>query len=110
MNKIILITGASAGFGKAIAEKFAAAGWNCIITGRRKERLDALAKELSASFNKSVLPLEFDVQDRKALFNALGHLPEAWQHFDLLVNNAGLALGWDSFDNASLDDWDTMID
>jgi NADP-dependent 3-hydroxy acid dehydrogenase YdfG len=110
MNKIILITGASAGFGKAIAEKFAAAGWNCIITGRRKERLDALAKELSASFNISILPLVFDVQDRKAVFNALGHLPESWQQIDVLVNNAGLALGRDSFENASLDDWDTMID
>lgn len=110
MRNTILITGASAGFGKAIAEKFAAAGWNCIITGRRKERLDTLAKELTATFNISVLPLVFDVQDRKAVFNALGNLPEAWQQIDVLVNNAGLALGRDSFENASLDDWDTMID
>lgn len=110
MEKIILITGATSGFGKAIAEKFAAAGWNCIITGRRSERLTELAATLQSQYSIEVLPLCFDVQDRKAVFASIGSIPEKWQGIDLLVNNAGLALGRDSFENANLDDWDTMID
>lgn len=110
MEKIILITGATSGFGKAIAEKFASGGWNCIITGRRKDKLNALAVELEATFSVKILPLVFDVQDRKAVFETLGDLPENWKGISVLVNNAGLALGRDSFENASLDDWDTMID
>jgi NADP-dependent 3-hydroxy acid dehydrogenase YdfG len=110
MNKIILVTGATSGFGKAIAEKFAAEGWNCIITGRRKERLDALAASLSSLHKVKILPLVFDVQNKVEVFEKLTDLPAEWQTIDLLVNNAGLALGRDSFENASLDDWDTMID
>ncbi|MDE3251730.1 MAG: SDR family NAD(P)-dependent oxidoreductase, partial [Bacteroidota bacterium] len=98
------------GFGKAIAEKFAAAGWNCIITGRRSDRLTQLATALQSQYNIEVLPLCFDVQDRKAVFASIGSIPEKWQGIDVLVNNAGLALGRDSFENANLDDWDTMID
>ena len=110
MSRTILITGATSGFGKAIAETFAAAGWNCIITGRRKDRLEALAAELTKEFGVKILPCTFDVQNRKAVFDTINGLPEEWQHIDVLVNNAGLALGRDSFENASLDDWDTMID
>lgn len=110
MEKIILITGATSGFGKAIAEKFAAAGWNCIVTGRRKERLDALAAELQSNYKVNTLALAFDVQDREGVFAALTNLPVEWQSIDVLVNNAGLALGRDSFDKASLDDWETMLD
>ena len=110
MNKIILITGATSGFGKGIAEKFAAAGWNCILTGRRADRLDALSQELQSAYNINTLPLVFDVQKREAVFAALDNLPAEWQAIDVLVNNAGLALGRDSFENANLDDWDTMID
>lgn len=110
MNKIILITGASSGFGKAIAEKFASAGWNCIITGRRADRLEAVANSLKEQFGVQVLPLVFDVQNREAVFEAINHLPEAWQSIDVLVNNAGLALGRDSFENADIDDWETMLD
>ena len=110
MEKIILITGATSGFGKAIAEKFAANGWNCIITGRRKERLLETANNLSATYNIKVLPLVFDVQQRTAVFENLQTLPEEWKAINILVNNAGLALGRDSFENASIDDWDTMID
>jgi len=110
MSKIILITGASSGFGKAIAETFAAAGWNCIITGRRADRLSALATELTKQYGVEIFTSVFDIQDRKAVFNAIETLPAAWKQIDVLVNNAGLALGRDSFENASLDDWDTMID
>ncbi len=110
MNKIILITGATSGFGKAIAEKFAAAGWNCIIIGRRAEKLHALATDLQSHYDIQVLPLVFDVQKRSEVFAALENLSEDWHNIDVLVNNAGLALGRDSFENANLDDWDTMID
>src|SRR4249920_2316241 len=103
MNNIILITGATSGFGKAIAEKFASAGWNCIITGRRKERLEQFAATLVSSYNIQVLPLSFDVQEKETVFNQINNLPEEWKTVDILVNNAGLALGRDSFDNASLD-------
>lgn len=109
MQKIILITGATSGFGKAIAEKFAAEKWNCIITGRRKEKLEAHALKLQNEYGVKVLPLVFDVQDREAVFQHLGNLPEEWKSIDVLVNNAGLALGRDSFEVANLSDWDTMI-
>jgi NADP-dependent 3-hydroxy acid dehydrogenase YdfG len=110
MSKIILVTGATSGFGNAIARTFAAAGWNCIITGRRKEQLEQLARELTQAYKVSVLPLNFDVRDRDAVTEHLSTLPAEWQSIDVLVNNAGLALGRDPFDQASLDDWDTMID
>jgi 3-hydroxy acid dehydrogenase/malonic semialdehyde reductase len=108
MNKIVLITGASSGFGKACAEKFASAGgYDLILTGRRKERLDAVAAALSPV---RVLPLVFDVRDGQAVKNAIAGLPPEWQKIDLLINNAGLALGRDFFDQADMQDWETMID
>jgi 3-hydroxy acid dehydrogenase/malonic semialdehyde reductase len=109
MNNI-LITGATSGFGKAIAEKFAANNWNCIITGRRKDRLHEIADQLLSKHNVQVLPLVFDVQQREEVFKQIENLPEEWKAIDVLVNSAGLALGRESFDNASLDDWETMID
>ena len=109
MNKTILITGATSGFGKAIAEKFASAKWNCIITGRRKEKLLEVADELQKNYQINVLPLVFDVQNRNEVFTAIESLPQEWKNVDVLINNAGLALGRDSFENANLDDWDTMI-
>jgi NADP-dependent 3-hydroxy acid dehydrogenase YdfG len=110
MEKIIMITGATSGFGKAIAEKFAANGWNCIITGRRKERLQEVAETLSEQFKVSVLPLVFDVQSKDEVFKQINNLHHGWQNIDILVNNAGLALGRDGFDTANLEDWETMID
>jgi len=110
MNKIAFITGASSGFGKACAEKFAAAGYQLIINGRRIERLKTLETELNSKFGVKVLTLPFDVQNKKAVFKAIENLPEAWQQIDLLINNAGLALGRDYFDEADFQDWETMID
>ena len=110
MDKIILITGATSGFGKAIAEKFAAENWNCIITGRRAEKLHAFADELREKYQVRVLSLVFDVQDKNAVAQNLGNLPEAWQGIDLLVNNAGLALGRANIQDGSIEDWDTMMD
>jgi 3-hydroxy acid dehydrogenase/malonic semialdehyde reductase len=108
MNRTILITGATSGFGEACARKFAASGDHLIITGRRKERLAKLKQELEGKVQ--VLPLVFDVQDKAAVFAAIAGLPEAWKKIDVLINNAGLALGRDYFDNADLQDWETMID
>jgi hypothetical protein len=110
MNKIILITGATSGFGKAIAEKFAAQNWNCIITGRRAEMLHEFADELRDKYQVRVLSLVFDVQNKDEVFQNLRSLPNEWKDIDVLVNNAGLALGRDSFEDGNMDDWDTMID
>ena len=109
MNKIILITGATSGIGKACAEKFASAGYDIIITGRRKDRLSELQASLQSQFGITVLPLCFDVQDRKAVASAFDHLPLQWKKIDILINNAGLALGRDSFEEADMDDWETML-
>ena len=109
MNKIILITGATSGIGKACAEKFASAGYDIIITGRRKDRLSELQASLQSQFRITVLPLCFDVQDRKAVASAFDHLPLQWKKIDVLINNAGLALGRDSFEEADMDDWETML-
>lgn len=109
MRKKVLITGASSGFGKAIAEKFAASGHDLIITGRRAERLEALAEELRSLHGINVAVKVFDVQQRDAVFTALQHDP-VLDNLDILVNNAGLALGRDHFDEGNIDDWETMID
>ena len=110
MQKIVFITGASSGFGKACAEKFACHGYDVIINGRREDRLLELKEQLEKKFNTAVLVSSFDVRDRDAVFKAIENIPEEWQHIDVLINNAGLALGRDYFDEADLTDWDTMID
>ncbi len=110
MDKIVFITGASSGIGKACAEKFAANGYHIIITGRRKERLNILQKSIEKNFKVRVLPLCFDVQDHPAVKASIGNLPEEWRKIDVLINNAGLALGKDFFDEALMEDWETMID
>jgi NADP-dependent 3-hydroxy acid dehydrogenase YdfG len=110
MKRKILVTGATSGFGKAIAEKFAASGDNIIITGRRQDRLQSLAKSLSSSYGVDILPLTFDVMDKTSVFENISGIPDAWRPIDILINNAGLALGRDLFEDASLDDWETMID
>jgi 3-hydroxy acid dehydrogenase/malonic semialdehyde reductase len=106
--KKILITGTTSGFGKATAERFAKEGHELIITGRRADRLKSLQEDLTSRFGIVVHVLCFDVQDRNAVFNALSGNP-LLDGLDVLVNNAGLALGRDLFDEADMDDWDTMI-
>jgi len=109
MRKKIMITGASSGFGKAMAHRFAKEGWSIVITGRRKKILLELAEELTAQYGAEVLVKVFDVQQRKEVFDALAN-DERLADVDVVVNNAGLALGRDYFDEANLDDWETMID
>lgn len=106
MSKIALITGATAGFGTAICRTLIQAGYFVIGTGRRTERLTSLKAELGENF----LPLAFDISDRLATEEAIKSLPTQWKNIDLLVNNAGLALGLESADKANLDDWEQMID
>lgn len=107
--KKILITGATSGFGKAAAERFASEGNEIIITGRREDRLKEIKAELTSKYSVIVHTLAFDVQDKEAVFSALSANPLI-NGLDVLVNNAGLALGRDLFDEASMDDWETMID
>lgn len=103
---IVFITGATSGFGAAMAHKFAQHGHKVIATGRRKDRLDALAAELG----QSVLPVVMDVTSKASINAALAALPAGWQEIDVLVNNAGLALGIEPAQKASLEDWETMIE
>lgn len=103
----VFVTGATAGFGSAIARRFAQDGARVIATGRRGDRLDALRKELGS---EKLLTLEFDVRDRAAVERAIAELPAEWAEIDLLVNNAGLALGLEPAHQANLDEWETMVD
>lgn len=109
MNRIIMVTGATSGFGMATAKKFASNGYDVIITGRRKERLDDLEKELVGTGAK-VLSLNFDVRKRFEVEEVIAGMPAEWKNIDILVNNAGLAVGMDHIDEGNVDDWDRMID
>ena len=104
-----MITGATSGFGRATARKFAKNGYDVIITGRRKERLDELEKELG-EYKVEVLTLNFDVRKRYEVADIISGLPDKWKHIDILVNNAGLAVGLSHVDDADVDDWDRMVD
>ena len=110
MKTIAVITGATSGLGKATAYKLASLGYQLIITGRREERLKEMVVEITADYKVNVLPLCFDVQSKQQTFAAFENLPTQWQNIGLLVNNAGLALGRDSFENAEITDWEIMID
>jgi 3-hydroxy acid dehydrogenase / malonic semialdehyde reductase len=110
MNKTVFISGATSGIGLACAQKFASESYNLIITGRRKDRLEKITKELHQLYSVEVLPLCFDVQNRTEVFQQLSNLPKVWQGIDVVINNAGLALGRESFEVADLNDWDVMMD
>ena len=110
MNKTIIITGATTGFGRATALKFAENGFNIIITGRRKMLLDELEKELRAIGQINVLSLNFDVRKKDEVESAIGNLGGEWKEIDILVNNAGLAVGLSHIQEGDTDDWDRMID
>ena len=109
MKKIALITGATSGIGEACARKFAQGGYDVIITGRRAQLLANLKKELEAE-GVRVLALAFDVRNRNAATAAINSLPLEWQQIDVLINNAGLALGLEPEYEGSFEDWETMID
>ena len=106
MNKIVLITGATSGIGLACARKFAANGDKLILTGRNEQRLAEIKKELDTE----VITLAFDVRNREEAEKQMCSLPADWQNIDVLVNNAGLALGLEPEYEGDLDDWETMID
>lgn len=108
-KKIVLITGATSGIGEACARKFAAGGYNLILTGRSEGKLKPVVEACKA-LGAEVCPMVFDVREREEVESQLEKLPKAWQEIDVLINNAGLALGLDKEYEGSVDDWDTMID
>jgi 3-hydroxy acid dehydrogenase/malonic semialdehyde reductase len=110
MAKIALITGATSGIGEACAHLFAREKYNLVLTGRRLDRLEKLAKKLNTKYNVEVAVSQFDVQNRSEVTENLEGLPAKWKKVNVLINNAGLSLGLDPIQNGSLDDWDTMID
>lgn len=109
MNKIVFITGATSGIGLGCARKFAANGDKLILTGRNATRLSEISNELKAQ-GAEVVTLKFDVRDREAAQKAIDSLPEDWKKIDVLVNNAGLALGLEPEYEGDFSDWDGMID
>ncbi len=110
MKKIALITGATSGIGKATAVKFAQNGYRLILTGRRAAELNKVSKQLTDEYGVEILDLCFDVRNLDEVEKYLGHLPAEWQEIDVLVNNAGLAVGLSPLQEGVTDDWERMID
>lgn len=110
MNKTVLITGASSGIGQACARKFASEGARLILNARSTEKLERLAQELNEEYETECHVMPFDVCNRKAAAEALESLPESWKSIDILINNAGLAVGVDKEHEGNMDEWDAMID
>lgn len=110
MSKVVLITGATSGIGRATARAFAKEGNRVIVTGRRAERLEALKAELEEEFGAKVCVVSFDVRDEQACNNLISSLPEEFAEIDILVNNAGLASGLEHINEGASDDWNAMID
>jgi len=108
-NKVVFISGASSGIGKACANAFAAEGAKLILAARRKERLDELASELKEKFSSETKILSFDIQNYKEIKESFASLPEEWKNVDILINNAGLAQGMHKLQEGNPDDWDVMI-
>ena len=110
MNKTILIPGASSGIGEGCARKFASQGARIILNSRSTEKLESLAQDLKEKYNADCYVMPFDVCDRNSAAAALKALPEEWQSIDVLINNAGLAIGVDKEYEGNLDEWDVVID
>ena len=110
MDKIVLITGASSGIGAGCARKFASEGARLILNARNIERLEAIAEEIKNEYGAACYILPFDVCDRQAAAAALASLPDEWKSIDILINNAGLAIGVDKEHEGCLEEWDMMID
>lgn len=110
MRKIALVTGASAGIGKATAQKLAENKYNIIITGRRMKQLEDLKNELGIKHKSDVFILNFDIKNQEETFQAIDSLPEAWKKIDVLINNAGLSVGLNPIQDGVIDDWERMID
>ncbi len=110
MQKTVLITGATSGIGLACAEIFAKNNHRLILTGRRKQRLEKIQKQLTEKFAIRILLLNFDIRDQQQVQSAIDTLPPEWKNIDILVNNAGLAVGFDPIQTGVLDDWERMID
>src|SRR5690606_32697639 len=110
MEKIAMITGASAGIGEACAEVFAKNGYNLILTARRYDRLKELSERLSNDHDTLIQIMEVDIQDKSQVYNSWEGLSEEWKHVDVLINNAGLSLGLEPIYDGQTDDWERMID
>lgn len=110
MSKIALITGATSGIGEACARKFAAQGWDVIITGRRRDRLDKLEQDIRSSHGVDVLSLHFDVRKQAEVAATVSALQGKWRQVDVLINNAGLAVGKSAIHEGVYEDWERMID
>jgi 3-hydroxy acid dehydrogenase / malonic semialdehyde reductase len=110
LEKIVFITGATSGFGEACAWKFASEGWSLILNGRRQERLQEIEKQLQEKYKVKTILLPFDVRKEADVTAAINNLPADWKNIDVLINNAGLALGRDLIQDGDVSDWDTMID
>jgi len=109
-KKIVFITGATSGIGEACAVEFAKNSYNLILTGRRSEKLNAVKDKLEKEYSCNVLTLNFDVRNKTEVENAVASLPDEWLNINVLVNNAGLALGLNSFQEGLIEDWENMID
>lgn len=109
-DKIVFISGASSGIGKACAELFAKAGAHLILCARSLDKIEDLAEELEAKYKVEILTCKLDVQNKKLVNDTIDGLPEKWREIDILVNNAGLARGLDKLQEGDVDDWDAMID
>lgn len=108
--KTAMVTGATSGIGEATAILLAQNGYKVIITGRRREKLDALRRQIEEEFGGTVFSLPFDIRNRTEVENSISSLPEQWQEIDVLINNAGLAVGLNPIQAGETDDWERMID
>lgn len=109
-TKTVLITGATSGIGMACAYQFGANGYRIILTGRRIDRLEKIKSDIENKFSNEVFILPFDIRDNNQVTNAIKSLPDEWNSIDILINNAGLAVGLNKIQDGELDDWERMID